>query len=79
MDEKTKIFEMLAELRPEFDYKNSQNFIEDGLLDSFEIVSLTTMLEETFKVTIDGMSIVPENYESVDAILTLVKNSKSVG
>lgn len=79
MDEKAKIFEMLAELRPEFDYKNSQNFIEDGLLDSFDIVSLTTMLEEFFKVTIDGMSIVPENYESVDAILMLVKNSKSVG
>ena len=79
MDEKEKIFEMLAELRPEFDYKNSLNFIEDGLLDSFDIVSLTTMLEEFFKVTIDGMSIVPENYESVDAILTLVKNSKSVG
>ena len=79
MDEKEKIFEMLAELRPEFDYKNSPNFIEDGLLDSFDIVSLTTMLEEFFKVTIDGMSIVPENYESVDAILTLVKNSKSVG
>ena len=79
MDEKVKIFEMLAELRPEFDYKNSQNFIEDGLLDSFDIVSLTAMLEEFFKVTIDGMSIVPENYESVDAILMLVKNSKSVG
>jgi len=79
MDEKEKIFEMLTELRPEFDYKNSQNFIEDGLLDSFDIVSLTTMLEESFKVTIDGMSIVPENYESVDAILALVKDSKSVG
>lgn len=76
MDEKTKILEMLAELRPEFDYENSSNFVEDGLLDSFDIVSLTTMLEEYFKVTIDGMSIVPENYASVDAILALVKSSK---
>ena len=76
MDEKKKILEMLAELRPEFDYENSPNFVEDGLLDSFDIVSLTTMLEEYFKVTIDGMSIVPENYASVDAILALVKSSK---
>lgn len=76
MDDKKKIFEMLAELRPEFDYENSSNFVEDGLLDSFDIVSLTTMLEEYFKVTIDGMSIVPENYASVDAILALVKSSK---
>ena len=71
-----KILEMLAELRPEFDYKNSQNFIEDGLLDSFDIVSLTTMLEEHFGVTIDGMEIVPENYESVKAICALVEKSK---
>ena len=76
MDEKKKILEMLAELRPEFDYENSSNFVEDGLLDSFDIVSLTTMLEEYFKVTIDGMSIVPENYASADAILALVKSSK---
>ena len=76
MDEKKKILEMLAELRPEFDYENSSNFVEDGLLDSFDIVSLTTMLEEYFNVTIDGMSIVPENYASVDAILALVKSSK---
>ena len=71
-----KVLEMLAELRPEFDYKNSQNFIEDGLLDSFDIVSLTTMLEEHFGVTIDGMEIVPENYESVKAICALVEKSK---
>ena len=76
MDDKKKILEMLAEIRPEFDYENSSNFVEDGLLDSFDIVSLTTMLEEYFKVTIDGMSIVPENYASVDAILALVKSSK---
>ena len=76
MDDKKKILEMLAELRPEFDYENSSSFVEDGLLDSFDIVSLTTMLEEYFKVTIDGMSIVPENYASVDAILALVKSSK---
>lgn len=76
MDEKKKILEMLAELRPEFDYENSSNFVEDGLLDSFDIVSLTTMLEDYFKVKIDGMSIVPENYASVDAILALVKSSK---
>lgn len=76
MDEKAKILEMLAELRPEFDYANSANFIEDGLLDSFDIVSLTTMLEEHFGVTIDGMEILPENYESVDAILALVKKSR---
>lgn len=71
-----KIFEMLAELRPEFDYKESENFIEDGLLDSFDIVSLIAMLEEKFYVKIDGLDIVPENFLSVDAIAALVEKSR---
>lgn len=75
MNEKEKIFEILAELRPEFDFKNSQNFIEDGLLDSFDIVSLITMLEEKYSVKIDGLEVIPENFLSVDAIVALVKKS----
>lgn len=71
-----KIFEMLTELRPEFDYRDSENFIEDGLLDSFDIVSLIAMLEEKFSVKIDGLDIVPENFFSVDAIVTLVEKSR---
>lgn len=71
-----KIFEMLAELRPEFDYKESENFIEDGLLDSFDIVSLIAMLEEKFSIKIDGLDIVPENFLSVDAIAALVEKSR---
>ena len=39
---------MLDEIRPEFDYKESNNFIEDGLLDSFDIISLVNMIEEKY-------------------------------
>lgn len=66
---------MLAELRPEFDFEESENFITDGLLDSFDVVSLTSMLEEKYGITIDGLDIVPENYASVEAIAGLVKKS----
>lgn len=66
---------MLAELRPEFDFEESENFITDGLLDSFDVVSLTNMLEEKYGITIDGLDIVPENYASVEAIAGLVKKS----
>lgn len=70
-----EIMAMLDELRPEFDFSDSDNFIMDGLLDSFDIISLTSMLEEKYNVTIDGLDIVPENYSSVDAIVSLVKKS----
>jgi acyl carrier protein len=69
------ILAMLAELRPEFDFVESENFIADGLLDSFDVVSLTNMLEEKYGITIDGLDIVPENYATVEAIAGLVKKS----
>ena len=70
-----EILNMLKELRPEFDFTKSQDFITDGFLDSFDIVSLSNMLEEKYGISIDGLDIVPENYSSVDAIAALVKKS----
>ena len=75
MDAKKQILDMLADLKPEFDFTDSQNFIADGYLDSFDIISLTSMLEETFHIKIDGMDILPENYDSVDHLVNLVKKS----
>ena len=66
---------MLAELRPEFDFNDSEDFVMDGLLDSFDIISLSNMLEEKYGITIDGLDIVPENFASVDAITALVRKS----
>lgn len=70
-----EIMAMLAELRPEFDFGDSDDFVMDGLLDSFDIISLSNMLEEKYGITIDGLDIVPENFASVEAIAALVKKS----
>ncbi len=69
------ILSMLAEIRPEFDYKESENFIEDGMLDSFDIISLINMMEEKYHIKIDGLDIVPENFVSLEAIAGLIKKS----
>ena len=69
------IVAMLAELKPEFNFEESSDFVMDGLLDSFDIISLTSMLEEKYDITVDGLDIVPENFCSVEAIAGLVKKS----
>jgi acyl carrier protein len=50
----------------------SDNFIDDGL-DRLDIIRLVAMLEETFDVNIDGMDIVPENFENAEAIANLLR------
>lgn len=74
---KEKIIEILTDLRPEFDFTQEDiNFIEEGMLDSFDLVALVTDLEQHFGVTIDGVDVVPENFENVDAIELLINRSK---
>ncbi len=70
-----QIYEMLAEIRPENDFKSSIDFVEDGLLDSFDVITLIDMIEERYGVKIDGLDIVPENFCSAEAIAELVKKN----
>ena len=73
-----KIYDILAELHPEFDYKTSNDFISDGMLDSFDVVNLVTELEDAFSISIDGEDILPENFSSIDAIKILVERSEKI-
>lgn len=72
---KEKIIEILTELRPEFDFTEDVNFIEEGMLDSFDVVSLVDELEEQFGIKIDGVDILPENFSTIDSIVALLKKS----
>ena len=73
---KDQIIKILSELRPEFDFtQDGLNFIEEGMLDSFDIVSLVNELDSQYGISIDGLDIVPDNFSSVDAIANLlIKN-----
>ena len=73
---KDKIIKILTELRPEFDFtQEGVNFIEEGMLDSFDMVNLVSELDATYGISIDGVDILPENFSTVEAIVALlVKN-----
>jgi acyl carrier protein len=70
---KAKIIELLTEIRPEFDFNSeSTGFIAKGMLDSFDIISIVSDMEEDFGIAIDGAKILPENFDSIEAILNLI-------
>lgn len=76
---KDKILEILNGIRPEFDFTSSDDFVEDGFLDSFDITTLVGELETAFGIIIDGFDVDPDNFVSLDALEALVvKSSKSV-
>lgn len=73
---KEKIIEILTDLRPEFDFaEEGVNYIEEGMLDSFDMVSLVDELEEKFDIKIDGVDVIASNFSTVDSIEALLKKS----
>ena len=74
---KEQIIKILTELRPEFDFTTDVNFIEEGMLDSFDVVSLVDSIETEMGVSISGVDVLPENFCNVEAICkTIEKNKK---
>ncbi len=70
---KDKILEILKDIRPDVDYINSSNYIEDNLLDSFDLAALLGDIEDTFNIKIAGEELNKENFTNIDTIVNLVK------
>ncbi len=70
-----KILGILKEIRPEFDFEGVEDFFEEGMLDSFDLVTLVSELDKAFGMHIDGMDIVPENFQNIEAIENLLKKN----
>jgi len=68
-----ELMEILEELRPDVDFENETGLIDHGILDSFDIVSLVGELNEAFDIEIKPTDLVPENFNSAEAILALVE------
>ncbi len=65
--------EILKEIRPEFDFTASEDFIEDGMLDSFDVVTLVSELDKMYSISIDGVDILPENFRNLATIRQLLE------
>ncbi len=69
-----RIEELLKEIHAENDYSASSDFIADGLLDSFDLMRLLTLLESEYGVHIAGTDLMPMNFTSILAIRKLLNS-----
>ena len=67
-----KIIKILKNIKPDIDVTNN-NLIDEEILDSFDIVTIVSAVDEEFDIQITARDIVPENFNSVEAIYNLVK------
>ncbi len=69
MDE---LLQILNGLHPDVDFSTRQGLIDDGVLDSLDIVSLISEINEVFGVTVTARDILPENFNSAQALYQLI-------
>lgn len=67
-----KLIEILSELHPDVDFTTNNELIDDGILDSLDIVTLVTEINAEFDVTIPAEEIIPENFNSAQALMALI-------
>lgn len=68
-----RIIELLQEIKEDIDYENEGSLIDDELLDSFDILQLISALDDEFDISIPASMIIPENFNSVEALWNMVQ------
>lgn len=68
-----QLLEILKDIQPDVDYENCTTLIDDELLDSFAILSIVSELEDAFDIEITPVDIIPENFNSAQALWEMVR------
>lgn len=69
MDE---LIQILKEIHPDVDYESCGSLIDGKILDSFDIITLISEINETFDVAIPAEEIIPENFNSAKSLWELI-------
>lgn len=68
-----KLLEILKNIRPDVNFENEDALIDDGILDSFDVVSIISELDDEFGVQVKINELDPENFNSAASIWDLVQ------
>lgn len=72
-----KLLELLKGVRPDVDFENETALIDDGVLDSFDVVSIISEIDDVFGVQIRINELDPDNFNSAEAIWNLIQKLKN--
>ncbi len=71
-----ELLELLKEIRSDVDFEKEEKLVDDGIIDSFDIVSIISEISERFDVEITVDDILPENFNSATLIYALIERLK---
>lgn len=76
--EMEQLLSVLREVNDEIDFAAETAMVDDGLIDSLELMKLIVALDDAYDVHIDPGQVEPENFNSAQAILELVRRCQGM-
>lgn len=70
---RSKLLEILTSMHPEEDFENNHKLVDGKVLDSFDIVTLIAEINDEFEVAVSADKIIPENFNSLEALCEMIK------
>ena len=68
-----KLLTILQDVRPDLDFDEEDKLIDKSVIDSFDIISIVSEINEVFDININVGDLLPENFNSAQAIWALVQ------
>ncbi|MBS5843675.1 MAG: acyl carrier protein [Clostridiales bacterium] len=68
-----ELLRILESIHPDVDYKTNDKLIENKILDSFDIITLISEINDEFDVAIPAEEIIPENFNSAEKLYELIQ------
>lgn len=67
-----KLLDILNQIRSDIDYESEKTLVDDGILDSFDIVSIVSELSMEYDIDISIDDMTAENFNSAEAMLEMI-------
>ena len=72
-ENRQELMDILEETRPDIDFEKEKALIDDELLDSFDIISIVSEINDAFDISINVNDLLPENFNSVNDMIMLIE------
>jgi acyl carrier protein len=61
-----------------YPYQDTDSFMENGVLDSMNVIELVLFLEQQFGIQVADHEIIPDNFDSIQQLTTFVQDKQQV-
>ena len=67
-----QLIKIMSEIRPDIDFETADSLIDDDILDSFDIISIVSEVNDQFGIEINVNDLLPENFNTAEALFELI-------